>query len=452
MFIYYFLNSDINPSVDAFYYQAIADSFHNGTGFVDITTIPPQPIITPQYGIVFIQVLLKYLGLHGAQQGLLAVKLIHYVGFLLLIYCFYHAFIQLNVSREIIWLSLGILLASAHFLKTIVQPLNEGMWCVLTAIVYSTALSNYSKESLVKMAIIAISGILLANFRMNGPLIILSIALAYLVLQYYKKSLLYLVIFVVSCGSVYVIISVLNVEYSGFKKFSEIYTLEYILYQPVVTAMATLPGVFLGLTGRETLFTIPISILAFIFYGIYLKKAYKVNNFADLIAIIYILLLIIMLQIMPGGNSRYIIMVMPFSLVAIATYFKDSFRLRVCLIIILIFTMLVSLYRIIFWDNIYFDNNKSLYSIRNEIKEPYLLISQSPRYSYYIFGKGSHHKEDVFKTQKDIVIFGKNDYVQNTIQEFQKVLMIDRIEHLNGKMITGQGADERYLTVRIIQK
>jgi hypothetical protein len=39
IFGYYLANSDINPSIDAFYYLALADSFYQGTGLVNITPI-----------------------------------------------------------------------------------------------------------------------------------------------------------------------------------------------------------------------------------------------------------------------------------------------------------------------------------------------------------------------------------------------------------------------------
>ena len=205
-FVYYLINSDINPSIDAFYYLAVADSFHNGTGLSNITTNPPQPIYTPQNGIVFIHVLLQSIGFHGADSRLLAIKLINYLGFLLLIYIFYIIFKQLKISPELTFLSIGILLSGAHFFKTINQPLNEGIWCVLTAIVLYLAISNDNKESLLKIAAIALSGIVLVNFRLNGPIIILSIAFTYVLLRKFKKSLIYFIIFIMSYVSLYIIL------------------------------------------------------------------------------------------------------------------------------------------------------------------------------------------------------------------------------------------------------
>ncbi len=182
LFIYYLANSDINPSIDTFYYLSIADSVHNGTGFSNITTDPPEPIYTPQNGIVFVHILLQSMGLHKAESRLFAIKLINYFGFCVLIYIFFNVFRQLKISPELTFLAIGILLSSAHFLKTIIQPLNEGIWCVLTANVFYLAILNESKKNYLNIALIGLSGIVLANFRLNGPIIILSIGFTYILI------------------------------------------------------------------------------------------------------------------------------------------------------------------------------------------------------------------------------------------------------------------------------
>ncbi len=469
-FVYYTANSDINPSADAFYYLALADSFHNGTGFADITNDPPQPIYTPQNGIAFIHILLQAIGLHGADSRLLAIKFINYLGFLLLIYIFYNVFKQLKVSSELTFLSLGILLSGAHFFKTINQPLNEGVWCVLTAIVFYLAISNENKESYARIAAIALSGIVLANFRLNGPVIILSIAVTYVLLKKFTKSLIFIIIFIISYASIYIILAMLKADYSGFQRFSSVYSYNFIFNRPLMSLIYTVPGVFLGITGSNymTLFftppreslavtgkwlvTLPFSLLLFLFYGLYLQKYLKLKSFANLLILCYLILLLIILQIMPGGDSRYIIMILPFTLLAITTYFNDSRKLRFFLGIILIFTISVSMYRLIWLDGIYFINNKSYVNIKNQISEPYMLISESSSYSYYIFNKGNHNVKDINTKTKHIVVFGRNKFSENIIKYIHDKFGIDHIEYLDDKIITGRGPEEIYRTIKVITK
>lgn len=470
IFAYYFINSDINPSVDAFYYLAIADSFYNGTGFANITTIPPKPIYTPQNGIVFIHVLLQSIGLHGAESRLLGIKFINYLWFLLLIYIYYNVFKQLKVSSELTFLSLGILLSGAHFFKTINQPLNEGMWCVLTAIVFYLAISNENKESYAKIAAIALSGIFLANFRLNGPVIILSIAITYVLLKKFTNSLIFIIIFIMSYISIYIILTMLKADCSGFQTFSSVYSYNFIFNRPLMSLVYTVPGVFLGISGSRymTLFftppgeslavtgkwlvTLPFSLLLFLFYGLYLRKYLKLKSFPNLLIISYIVLLVVLLQIMPGGDSRYIIMILPFTLLAITIYFDDSRKLRLFLGIILLFTISVSMYRLIWLDSIYFINNKSYVNIKNQMSEPYMLISEASSYSYYIFGKGSNNAKDISKGARCIVVFGKDKYIAQTINSMHNKLDIDHIEYLQDKIIAGRDPNEIYRTVKIIAK
>lgn len=466
VFFYYLANSDINPSNDAFYYLAIADSLHNGTGFVDITTIPSQKIITPQNGIVFLHVLLKFIGLHGAEQSLSAIKIIYYLGFLILIYIFYNIFKQLKVSRELTFLSIGILLSSAHFFKTLNQPLNEGMWCLLITIVFYLAISNENKENYLKMAAIGLSGIILANFRLNGPIIILSISLTYLLLRNIKNSLIFFIIVIISYASVYLILAMIGTNYSGFTGFAaRIYSIKFILAQPLLTVISTVPGNFLGISGRDLVYTtqegflpisaremmvnLPISILLLIFYGLYLRKAYGEKNFSHLLIISFLILSLLVLQVMPGGPPRYVIMIVPFSLLAITTYFNDSKKLRLFIKIILCFTISVSIFRLAFWDTIYFNNNKSYVNIRNKMSEPYMLISAAPRYSYFIFHKGSNNIEAVNENIKVITVFGNEAYDKGIIAGLQDKFKVDHIEYLDDRIITGHGSGEIYYTVKI---
>ena len=470
LFIYYLANSDINPSIDTFYYLSIADSVHNGTGFSNITTDPPEPIYTPQNGIVFVHILLQSMGLHKAESRLFAIKLINYFGFCVLIYIFFNVFRQLKISPELTFLAIGILLSSAHFLKTIIQPLNEGIWCVLTANVFYLAILNESKKSYLNIALIGLSGVILANFRLNGPIIILSIGFTYILLRKFNKSLVYLALFILSYVSVFVIMVLLRVDFSGFGEFSPVYTFNFILSRPILTLIYTLPGALMGITGsrwflvsNESLggllgavgiwvIVLPFSLLLCYYYILYLLKEIKERNFIKLLTICYIILLLLCLQIMPGGDSRYIITILPFTLLAIATMFKDSKKLRLFMGMLLLSTILISMFRLVGWDSIFFNNNKSYINIKSQIIEPYTLISEASRYSYFIFGKGSNMVKDISKGNRYIVVFGKDKYIDKTIKTIHDKFDIDHIEYLDDKIITGHDPGEIYRTIKVITK
>lgn len=469
LFIYYLLNSDINAALDAFYYLALGDSLFSGTGLANITTIPPSPIYTPQNGIVFIHYLLQCIGLHNAEVRLCAIKLIHYAGFLLLIYIFYRVFKKLNISSPITFLSLGILLTSAHFLRTIISPLNEGIWCILTAIVFYLAILNENKKSFLIIGLIALSGIVLANFRLNGPIIILSIGFTYILLNKKQNSIIFFAIFILSYLSIFMILKFIGADCSEFSQFSPVYSANFIISRPIITLIFSIPATFMGITGSKWfllsdkplgelfrlvgiwILLLPLSIALCSFYIIFLIRQIKEKNFIKTLVISYIILLLLCLLVMPGGDSRYIIMLLPFTLLAIGIYFHDTRILRILLLSFLGFTILVSLYRVVIRDSIFFINNRSYVAINKQMVEPYMLISEAPIYSYFIFNKGSNELKDITKENTNIVIFGRAEFDKQMIARLRSKFNTIGIEYIPNE-IAANNHGEIYRTIKVTTK
>ena len=63
---------------DAYYYMAIADSFVESGNLLDLTSYPTQLLKTPQNGVVFVHVLLSWLGL-GPEARLVGISIIGYL-------------------------------------------------------------------------------------------------------------------------------------------------------------------------------------------------------------------------------------------------------------------------------------------------------------------------------------------------------------------------------------
>lgn len=449
-FVYYCLLPDINPSIDIYYYLSIADSYYQGKGFYDITSATPKPIITPQNGIVFIHILLRKIGLHDPDSRFLAIKIINYIGFLCLVFVFYKTFLKLKISSEVTNLCMGIILLSAHFLKTIVAPLNDGIFCGLTALIFYIIMSNETRNSLLKIVMITCLSIVIANFRLNGPLIIVSGLVTYVILRKISKALVYLIILIISLWSVYFILKLMQVDLSGIKAFAAgIYSIQFFINQAIITLILSIPGAFTGIDSREMIITLPISIVILGFYAFYYWIAVKEKNFPIILCISYIIVSLLFLQIMPGGSPRYIIMIVPFSLLIIANYFRDNYRLKISLRIVLLMTLSISLFRLFFWDSIYFANKKPLEYVRENIMEPYVLISQLPRSSYYIFNKRDSNIDDIDIYWKNIIIFGNKEYIDAKINHLKEKYTIGHIENIQKEFVLGHGKMERYNIMRI---
>jgi len=157
-------------------------------------------------------------------------------------------------------------------------------------------------------------------------------------------------------------------------------------------------------------------------------------------------------QLMPGGDSRYIIMILPFTLLAFATYFNDGRNLRLGFGMILLLTISVSIYRLAWWDSIYFNNNTAYVNIRTKISEPYVLVSETPKYSYYIFGKSSSNIKDINNECQYIVVYGSDEYNKKMLNLLQGKINIDNIEILDDKIIAAISRDAKYHTIIITAK
>lgn len=450
-FIYYCLLSDINPTNDTFYYMSISDSFYQGIGFYDVTSTIPNPIITPQNGIVFIHLLFHWLGLHDPGSRLLLIKIINYIGFLSLVLVFYRMFLELNVSSGITILSMGIILLSAYLLKTIIAPINDGFFCILISWIFFLIVSNETSKSFIKIALITILSIVLANFRVNGPLIILCASITYLLLKNVRNSLIYFIIFCISYGSIYAVLRILDVDLSGIKAVATgVYNNDFFVNQAMMVATYTLPGAFLGISGRPMLIAMPISIILISYYIIYAIRSIKEKSFVKIFIIIYIMLTLLFVLTIPWRESRYIMMIIPFTLLTIGTIFKDSKIFRFLLSMALCMTIAISLFRLYYWDSVYFINNKSLEYVQEKVEEPYILISQSPRLSYYIFNKRNNNVRDIKNEAGCIMIFGNEAYIQDNIKTIQKIIKVDQMERYPQEIIIGHSRDEIYNIVKII--
>ena len=84
------------------------------------------------------------------------------------------------------------------------------------------------------------------------------------------------------------------------------------------------------------------------------------------------------------------------------------------------------------------------------MSEPYTLISEESRYSYFIFGKRSNSFGNLSKETKNIVVFGRDKFNKDTLNNLQEKFKINHIEYLSDKIIAAHGPEEIYNTIKII--
>ena len=280
---------------------------------------------------------------------------------------------------------------------------------------------------------------------------------AYLLRKKYRKAAIYFIIFIISYVSLFALLDLLRVDLHVTKSvvagaYPKYFILnpDYLVNKLIMILIYSLPGIFLGISGRKMLITLPLSLAIIVFYVFYFKQSLKDRTFLQLCISIYIVSTILFLFIPMGHDSRYLIMVIPFSLVAIATYFKDNVRLRVILWLVLLYTLSISSYRMIFWDSVFFKNKQSYEYVQKNIMEPYNLISQSSRYSYYIFNKRSVSINIMVKDDGNIIVFGNDQYIKEMIETINRKFNIKRVERIDRQFIMAHRDDEIYHIVKII--
>ena len=436
--------------------MSIADSLYNKIGFYDITETNLKPVVTPQNSIVVFHLALLYFGLNDPQTRLLIITFFYYIFYLGFVYVIYKIFDKFKVSSEITLLSIGILLLSAYLLKIMLIPINDGIYCLVTAAIFYIiiTLDTTSGINFNKLLIVTVLGIIAANSRLNGPLIFLSASLSYLLLKNLRRALLFLLLFCCCYCSVFLINYLAKFDFQGLARTNSHllhkYTVDFFVDKVINTITRTIPGLWGGWTGRQLYSMVPFSISIITFYFLYFRQSIREKDFAKIFTITVIAMNLIFLQIIPGYEPRYITIVLPLTLLAIATYFKNDIILSRCFTIILIVTVASSVFRLVYWEKIFFGNYETKKYITENITEPYLLMSQSPRDAYYVFNKRCSREANNSSGLKTAILFGSNEYLTAKIDSLQKKHSIKTIEYLDKAIVFGHEEGYVYHIVRII--
>lgn len=162
-------------SPDAFYYLSIADNWLQNGFFLDGTTTPNGPVVTPQNGIVGIFCLLRMLSL-TKHQCLLTVVVIN---FLLLLSCFYpltKICKSMGIeSRAILACILLVFVGSLHiFMWLYMAPINDmifyagQIWLIYLLTAYMRRSNDPGDKSSRRLfAVCVLLAVILIHFRLN---------------------------------------------------------------------------------------------------------------------------------------------------------------------------------------------------------------------------------------------------------------------------------------------
>ena len=436
--------------------MSIADSLYNKIGFYDITENIVKPVVTPQNAIVAVHLALLSLGFHDPQIRLLIITFIYYILYFSFIYTIYIIFSIFKVSAEITILCIGVLLLSAYFLKIMLLPVNDAIYCLSMALLFYAiiTLDYTTKINAGKLLIVVGLSIIAVNSRLNGSLILLSACLSSLLVKNIRRALLFLLLFCICYCSVFLIAYLVNLDFQGIARTKSHLFYKYSFYffadKIINTLTCTIPGLWGGWSGKRLYSLAPFSISIIVFYFLYFRQSVREKDFAKIFTILTIAIDLFFFQAFSWYDSRYVIFILPLTLLAMATYFRNDIILKRCLSIILLVTIASSIFRLAVWDRIIFGNYETKRAIKEKIAEPYLLMSQSPRDAYYIFQKRCDREAGNSRGIKTILLFGNKEYLSIKIDSIQQRYAIKAVEYFDKPIVYGHGDDYLFFIVRIV--
>jgi hypothetical protein len=207
------LNSkDYLRSTDALYYLSIADNYLTNGVFLDGTTVPNGPVLTPQNGIVWIFCLLRMLSFSN-QQCILVVLGINYILLLGCIFPLIQICRRIGLeTKELIFCVLFIFVGNSRiFTWLYMSPLNDmffyagQLWLLYLLILIDESLSGEREKTRLLNLRITTSIFLAAiiiHFRLNAIFIPIAGVLSAILLRKYRLIPLMLVLFIVMAVSV----------------------------------------------------------------------------------------------------------------------------------------------------------------------------------------------------------------------------------------------------------
>ncbi|SVD90008.1 uncharacterized protein METZ01_LOCUS442862, partial [marine metagenome] len=189
---------------DTYYYMAIADSILKYGEMRDITAIPSFPVKSPQNGIVFIHVILSFIGI-GSKARILIIVVFNYLIYLSGIYPLYKIARWSGHEGGLPLASLlSVYLGAWHIYRINLLAINDGifnsliLWLVYVVIKFIREMDilksfSLTMNILMNLFIIYLLVIVSVLFRLNSALIIGSAVISTIFVRKFKSSVLLLV-------------------------------------------------------------------------------------------------------------------------------------------------------------------------------------------------------------------------------------------------------------------
>ena len=126
MCIWFVFGADfIYSQYDAYYYASIADSLVSGGGFTVGGSIPPDPVLTPQNGIVVFHWLFNIVGISSIEMRLILLSFINSIVLVFAAFFIYKLALNLKIDPLVSLLTSISIPLSFYYYAVLLQSIND---------------------------------------------------------------------------------------------------------------------------------------------------------------------------------------------------------------------------------------------------------------------------------------------------------------------------------------
>lgn len=411
---------------DAIYYISIARNLFSGAGFYCGTTVPGTPILTPQNGIVFLELLLMKAGIPDS-------AILQLTSFINLLFFFYSAYLLyrlgtfFNISKSLATLIIGNFFFSSNIFLAYIIPINDGISLTLSLLGIVLIFKNNEKwemENCIYLLAISLIGV---HFRNQYLLIPLCGALASLIVRQYRSFVAYAAISLVSSLSVFIAYGFLVTDNSGIVNVlhNKSFSFQADMLRTVPQAIAWGFSVLLLKFGDAgglgiTEYTLPyFGVVAALLIAFCLKIAFK-REYKPLVISLIILANIAMYSAMVGHTARYLLIIVPLLMILFCVNSKRKLLLHFLLATYLLYGVFISIGRISYYEYKNSGKGRETVKVPPQFESNALLISEDHVTSYFLFNRPAVRDANAPIPETDyIYIFGSNDFIDRQIDKIK---------------------------------
>jgi len=422
----------IYSQYDAYYYASVADNLISGKGFSVGSSIPSDPVLTPQNGVVVFHWLFNMMGVSSIEMRLILISFVNSIVLVFSALFIYKLALNLKIDPLVSLLTAISIPVSFYYHAVLLQSINDIYYfsgCF--AILYLSSTPNFKKYQW----FIIVLALMLPLFRIAGIIVFISLVLAAIMLKDKERFKYWLMPSVVTVMMLLFAMFVQGLVAGGSgEHFNEILQrsgFEYWSEHLIKTIVLSLPETFIRFSWftmkmsiTEPLIGVLISVILLVVLIRAMFASIKEKQFVWLALSLFVALNLVFFQVFYAQPTRYIITIGPILLLLIFKLIKNVKICRMMSASYLLMTLLIA--GLAFGKTILPDDAKHKKQYADDIKgylkdSPSALHSYYPRVTYFLTGQSSYNSVAIACQQEGaehILVVGPIEFIRYAINTY----------------------------------